>query len=218
MFFLTRKFSLVSLYAWRLQRQCAIVACKAYCTVRTETVLMMQHRLPIDQFVIYKFISRMVKKFKNLNDIPIETPVDWLNTIPPLRWFNLEHIEYSDRVGQDFGRLIYVDGTVKENRVGGCYLICTTRITEEQDFRLPDWCSVFQAKTYSINLELNRLIEKEVQSKAIVVLCNDKNVLLRGVDKYLFGNRLNLKVEAKFKLKFGLLIQDKLARVWQTNK
>ena len=100
----------------------------------------------------------------NLNDIPIETPVDWLNTIPPWRWFDLEHIEYSDRVSQDFDLVIYVDGTVKENRVGDSYLICTTKTTatEEQDFRLRDWCSVFQAKTYSINFALDRLIEKEV--------------------------------------------------------
>ena len=164
----------------RFQRQCAIVACKAYCTVRTETVLMMQHRLPLDRFVIYKFMSRMVKKFKNLNDIPVETPVDWLNTTPPWRWFDLEHTEYSDRVDLDFDRLIYVDGTEKENRVGGSYLICTTRTTntEEQDFRLPYWCSVFQAKVHAINLALDKLIEREVRDEAILIICNDKNVLL----------------------------------------
>ena len=164
----------------RFQRQCSIVACKTYCTVRTETMLMMQHRLPLDRFVFYKFMSRMVKKFKNLNDIPIETPVDWLNTAPPWKWFDLEYTEYSDHVELDFDRLIYVDGTEKENRVGGSYLICTTRTTdtEEQDFRLPDWCSVFQAKVYSINLALGRLAERKIRDEAIVILCNDKNVLL----------------------------------------
>ena len=69
----------------RFQRQCAIVACKAYRTVRTETALMMQQLLPIDRFVLYKYMCRAVKRYKNLNDTPVETPVHWLSTIPPWR-------------------------------------------------------------------------------------------------------------------------------------
>ena len=65
-----------------------------------------------------------------------------------------------------------------ENRIGGAYLIYNgVIVTDEFGFRPPDWCSVFQAKTHSIGLALDKLIEMNVKRKNIAIVCNDENVL-----------------------------------------
>jgi ribonuclease HI len=144
---------------------------------------MIQGLLPLDGLIIFKHFSRMIKMNGNLNDMPVETPVCWLDKISPWSWSNLKIVDYDeDKFEDDYDILVYVDGS-KNTKVGGAYIIQYDNEILSCNFRLSDWSSVFQAEMYSIYKSLGKLVDLKVNKKLILVICDNKGVL-QAINNY----------------------------------
>ena len=186
------------------QRTCAITVVKAWRTIRAETAIMLLGEMPLDYVAMNRHMNRMVQKFGNLNEQEVETKTNWLKYIPEWLFDPINQIEYDGEQLDEYDLRVSTDGSNRHQRSGSSFIIQfkDNNPSVQMKFRLPNYCSPFQAEIYSINQATLFIKDMNPSNQKIVFITDSQSVI-----QHLNNSYKQSDVTIEIRRRFDELIQ-----------